>query len=232
MSDRKNWGSTVLGWFVTKEGEGGEGAFGAPGLPDAPLPPGGVSFPGDAPADASAASPPLPVTFAKEPPPAPGGKVDYPAVFGAAGIDEGEQGYVAKALELLAALPAGTDPAVRKQIVGAALRAFGVPVEKIIEAAAQEIQVLEGYIRAGAADTAKVSEDAGKRIADFEAEIGRLRTVVEERIAEQKAVTAACNGKKLEVQSVLEFFGREAVAKVVQESPKLVDPSAPPPTAR
>ena len=225
MSDRKNWGSTVLGWFVTKEGDGGEGPSGSPS-PDAPLPPGGVSFPGDAPPDA----PPLPIAFAKEPPPAPGGKVDYPAVFDAAGIDGGEQGYVGKALELLAALPAGTDPAVRKQIVGAALRAFGVPVEKIIEAAAQEIQALEGYIRAGAADTAKVSEDAGKRIADFEAEIGRLRTVVEERIAEQKAVTTACNGKKLEVQSVLEFFGREAVAKVVQESPRLVDPSGQPPS--
>jgi hypothetical protein len=225
MSDRKNWGSTVLGWFVTKEGEGGGAAPADAAPPDSPLPPGGGSLPGEA----SAAAPPLPVAFAKEPPPAPGGNVDYPAVFDAAGIDEGEQGYVGKALELLASLPAGTDPAVRKQIVGAALRAFGVPVEKIIEAAAQEIQALEGYIRAGAADTAKVSEDAGKRIGDFEAEIGRLRTVVGERIAEQKAVTAACNGKKLEVQSVLEFFGREAVAKVVQESPKLVDPSAPPP---
>ena len=223
MTERKNWGSTVVGWFVTRDGE-------EEAAPNAPLPPGGVAFPGDAPTTAPPPPPP-PVAFVTEPPAAPGGNVDFPAVFAAAGIDEGEQGFVGKALELLAALPAGTDPAVRRQIVNAALRAFGVPVDRIIEAAAQELQALEGYIRTGAADTAKVAEEAEKRITDFEAEIRRLRTVVEERIGEQKAVTGACNGKKLEVQTVLEFFGQEAVAKVVQESPKLVDPLSPSPAS-
>ena len=56
-----------------------------------------------------------------------------------------------------------------------------------------------------------------------------MRTVVQESIAEQTAVVGACNGKKLEVQTVLEFFGQEAVAKVVRESPKLVDPASPSP---
>ncbi len=224
MTERKNWGSTVVGWFVTRDGA--EDA-----APAAPLPPGGVSFPGDAPVAAPVPPPPPPVAFVTEPPAAPGGKVDFSAVFAAAGIDEGEQGFVAKALELLAALPAGTDEAVRRQIVNAALRAFGVPVDRIIEAAAQELQALEGYIRTGAADTAKVAEEAEKRIADYEAEIRRLRTVVEERIGEQKAVTGSCNGKKLEVQTVLEFFGQEAVAKVVKESPKLVDPTSPSPAS-
>lgn len=217
MNEKRGWGGTVMGWFVVKE-EGKDGAGGA--LPEAPLPPGGVGCPGEAPPV------PPPVEFAGEPPPAPGGKVDFAAVFSAAGVDGEEQGFVAKALELLAALPPSTDVTVRKQIVGAALRAFGVPVEKIIEAAVQEMQALEGYIRSGAADTAKVAEEAEKRIADFEAEIKRLRVVVEERIAEQDGVTKSCNGRKLEVQSVLEFFGQEAVAKVVKESPKLVDPSA------
>ena len=45
-----------------------------------------------------------------------------------------------------------------------------------------------------------------------------------ERTKEQLGVTSACNQKKLEVQRVLEFFGQEAVAKVVRESPKLVEP--------
>ena len=36
----------------------------------------------------------------------------------------------------------------------------------------------------------------------------------------------SCNAKKLEVQKVLEFFGQEAVARVVRESPKLHEPSA------
>jgi hypothetical protein len=35
----------------------------------------------------------------------------------------------------------------------------------------------------------------------------------------------ACNDCKLEIQRVLEFFGQEAVARVVRESPKLITPS-------
>ena len=33
---------------------------------------------------------------------------------------------------------------------------------------------------------------------------------------EQQAVTKACNDKKLGIQQILEFFGQEAVARVVQ----------------
>ncbi len=48
---------------------------------------------------------------------------------------------------------------------------------------------------------------------------------MEERVKEQNTVTAACNAKKLEVQKVLEFFGRETVAQVVKDSPKLHEPT-------
>jgi protoporphyrinogen oxidase len=178
-----------------------------------------------APPAAEAASP-EPVAFTKEVPPAPGGKVEYAAVFDAAGIDAEEQARLTKARDLLAALPEGTDPAVKKQIVEASLKAFGVPIDKIIEAGVAEIQALEGYIRAGASDTAKVLEESNQRIAQYEEEIRRIRTVMDERTKEQLGVTSACNQKKLEVQRVLEFFGQEAVAKVVRESPKLVEPGA------
>jgi hypothetical protein len=43
-------------------------------------------------------------------------------------------------------------------------------------------------------------------------------------VAEQQAVIAACNEKKLGIQKVLEFFGQETVARVVRDSPKLVEP--------
>ena len=43
-------------------------------------------------------------------------------------------------------------------------------------------------------------------------------------MAEQAGVMRACNAKKLDVQRVLEFFGQEAVARVVRDSPKLVEP--------
>jgi hypothetical protein len=206
MSEKKNWGSTVLGWFVVQEG----------GAPDSATPP------EDSPPPAA----PEPPAFVKEPPAAPGGKVDFPKVYEAAGVDAEEQGRVAKAAELLGALPTETEPAVKKQIVEASLRAFGVPVDKIIEGAVQEIQALEAYIRAGALDAQNVHEESGKRIAQFEEEIRRIKSVMESRTQEQLAVVAACNEKKLGIQKVLEFFGQEKVARVVRDSPKLVEPQS------
>ncbi|HSB64659.1 MAG TPA: hypothetical protein VLJ18_10860 [Thermoanaerobaculia bacterium] len=204
MSERKSWGSTVLGWFVVKEDGAPEGAS----LPDEAAPP----------------AAPEPPAFVKEPPAAPGGRVDFPKVYEAAGLDAEEQGRVAKAAELLAALPAGTEPAIKKQIVEASLKAFGVPIEKIIEGAVQEIQALEAYIRAGSLDTQNVHEESEKRIRQFEGEIARIKSVVESRTQEQLAVAAACNERKLGIQKVLEFFGQETVARVVRDSPKLVEP--------
>ena len=205
MSDGKNWGSTVLGWFVVQE----DGIPGAEAPPDEPPP-----------------ATPEPPAFVKEPPAAPGGRVDFAAVYEAAGVEREEQARVTKAAELLAALPAGTDAPVKKQIVEASLNAFGVPIEKIIEGAVQEIQALEAYIRAGAADTQNVHDESEKRIAQFEGEIKRIRTVMESRTAEQLAVVQACNEKKLGIQKVLEFFGQETVARVVRDSPKLVEPTS------
>lgn len=205
MSDGKNWGSTVLGWFVVQED----------GIPGPEAPP-----------DEMPPAAPEPPAFVKEPPAAPGGRVDFAAVYEAAGVEREEQARVTKAAELLAALPGGTDAAVKKQIVEASLNAFGVPIEKIIEGAVQEIQALEAYIRAGAADTQKVHEESEKRITQFTEEIRRIRTVMEGRMAEQQAVIAACNEKKLGIQKVLEFFGQDAVARVVRDSPKLVEPQS------
>lgn len=205
MSDRKSWGSTVLGWFVVQEDDT---AAPAPSLDEVPARPDAPELP----------------AFVTEPPAAPGGRVDFPKVYEAAGVDPEEQGRVGKAAELLGALPAGTDAAVKKQIVEASLKAFGVPVDKIIEAAVQEIQALEAYIRAGAADTENVHEESEKRIRQFEEEVRRIRSVMEGRTAEQLAVVQACNEKKLGIQKVLEFFGQEKVARVVRDSPKLVEP--------
>jgi hypothetical protein len=204
MSDKKKWGSTVLGWFVVHED----------GTPD----PAGPSGDGASPAA------PEPPAFVTDPPPAPGGRVDFPKVYEAAGVGAEEQARVVKAADLLAALPSGTEPAIKKQIVEASLKAFGVPVEKIIEGAVQEIQALEAYIRTGSLDTQGVHEESEQRIRQFEEEIKRIRSVMEGRTQEQLAVVAACNEKKLGIQKVLEFFGQETVARVVRDSPKLVEP--------
>ena len=85
-------------------------------------------------------------------------------MFRAAGIDDGEQGRIDKATQLLKTLPAETPKDVKKQIVEASLKAFGYPVEQIIEAGAQEIQALEVYIQAGQRDTQSLLAESQKRI--------------------------------------------------------------------
>jgi hypothetical protein len=200
MNDKKGWGATVLGWFVVSDDEEGVAAEGADAGGDA-----GVERAGE-----------MPQVFLKDPPAALGGQVDFKAVFEAAGIDEEQAGRVARAQELLASLPGETPAAVRKQIVEASLTAFGVSIDKIIEGGVAEIQALEGYIRTGAADTQTLLAESAARIGKFEDEILRIRTVMDQRVQEQQAVTKACNDKKLGIQQILEFFGQEAVARVVQ----------------
>ena len=219
--EKKGWGQTVVGWFIEKDAAAGDETAEAPPAEEA------VENPAVGTARVSARPPaaPVPNVFGKQPPGAPGGKVDFAGVFEAAGIDSAERERAQKAGELLASLPADTPLPARKQIVEASLKAFGVPIEKIIETGVAEIQALEGYIRTDQADTQKLIEESSKRITQYEQEIKNVRTIMEERVREQQGVQSTCNAKKLEVQRVLEFFGRDAVARVVRESPKLIDPT-------
>jgi hypothetical protein len=213
MAEKKGFGSTVLGWFVVREGE--EGGDKKEESADELI----AKYAKDAPP-----GPPPEVKLTGELPKSQGGNVDFAAVYRAAGIDDGEQGRVDKATQLLKTLPAETPKDVKKQIVEASLKAFGYPVEQIIEAGAQEIQALEVYIQAGQRDTQALLADSQKRTAELEAEIANIKKVMEEQVASQYALTQACNGQKLKVQEVLEFFGQEAVARVVSQSPKLHEP--------
>jgi hypothetical protein len=211
MSEPRSWGTTVLGWFVVRDGESD-----ASPVPDAADQP-----PVDGPAGTG------PTFFQSPPPAATDGHVDFEGVFAAAGIDHDERDRVERAGNLLASLPSETPVAVRKQIVEAAMKAFGVPLDKIIETGVEEVQALEGYIRTSAAETDQLLAESRSRIDQLERQIADVRTVMDQRTREQTAIAAACNAKKIDVQRVLEFFGQEAVARVVRESPKLHDPSAP-----
>jgi flagellar motility protein MotE (MotC chaperone) len=218
MAEKKGWGSTVMGWFITQDGV----TAGADYQPFSD-----VTADSSAPAgDAAAPAAPMPEVFSSTPPAAKGGKVDFDAVFSAAAIEPQETERVAKAIELLQSLPPGTDPAVRKQIVEASLRAFGVPIDKIIETGVAEIQALEAYIRSGASDSQKLMDESDERIKALEKEIANVRTIMQQSVEEQKSVLQSCNTKKLDIQGILEFFGQEAVARVVKESPKLHEPAA------
>jgi hypothetical protein len=217
MSEVRGWGSTVLGWFVVREDAPADAGLDLQSPTEA-----GATV---APDGASTASQ-IPTSFDSVRLASPGAPLDFEGVFDAAGIPAEERERIVKADALLQSLPSETPVAVRRQIVEASLKAFGVPIDRIIETGVGEIQALEGYIQAGAAETQRLLEESTRRIEHYEQEIRTIRTVMDERVREQQGVTAACNAKKLEVQRVLEFFGQEAVARVVRESPKLIDPSS------
>lgn len=212
MTETKSWGATVLGWFVVRPEE--EAAN--------PHPEGRTPAANDAPVTASVPK------FAGGAPPAPGGKVDFGAVFEAAGIDKEQRDLFTKAAGLIETLPEGADPATRRRIVEASLKAFGVPIDRIIETGAHGIQTLEAYLQEQAAKGRQIAAESEKLIADYEAKIREVRALLERRTSEQAAVRTSCNARKLDIQKVLEFFGQADVARVVRESPKLVDPSTAP----
>jgi hypothetical protein len=223
MTDKKSWGETVAGWFIERDETVASPA------PEVPTQDGEALSSPETAAAASQYTTPSPTqsVFQTAPPPPSGGQIQFAAVFSAAGVDDEEQQRVARTTELLKSLPAGTEAAVKKQIVEASLKAFGVPIEKIIEATAEEIQALDGYMRNCAADNEKLIQESDARIKHYEQEITNIRTVMQQSVAEQQNLIKTCNDKKLEIQQVLEFFGREKVASVVQASPKLHDPSGP-----
>jgi hypothetical protein len=228
----KNWGDTVVGWFIVRDEDEAQKA-----QPEADMTADELiaKYAGSSPLtdETGAETPPAVAETQKTnsvpsnygaPPATVNGQVDFDAVFEAGGVDADERERIAKAKSLLESLPETTDINTKKQIVEASLKAFGVPIEKIIEAGVAEIEALEFYIRSGAGDTEKVLQDGSTRIQQYELEIQNLRKIMEERVKEQNSVVAACNAKKLDVQKVLEFFGREAVAQVVKDSPKLHEP--------
>lgn len=154
------------------------------------------------------------------------GEVDFPKVFLQAGVDAEEQDRVEKALALLSQLPAETPIALKKQIVETSLKAFGVPVDSIIESAVAEIQALHDCIAAGAGDTQTLLSDSETRIAALEEQMAQVRQIMEARKQEQRGLELACRAQGLRVQQILEFFGQEKVGQVVHDSPRLEEPKS------
>lgn len=206
---QKGFGKTVMGWFVVNENDDNQ-----PTDTDALI----AKY-----ANEEVQAPPVEL---KGPlPQVVDGNVDFQQVYSAAGIGDEERSRVQKAQELLRSLPAETPAPVKKQIVEASLKAFGVPTDKIIESAVSEMEALEAFIRAGQADTQKVLSEGSTRVADLEREIAEVKKVMQQSVTDQQTRTAKANSEKLTVQQVLEFFGVDAVAKVVNDSPKLHQPS-------
>ncbi len=219
MSDKKGWGRTVMGWFIVDDHAT---TAGGPAKKEESVDELLARYASDPAAQAPAPPPPAGAVKLEGDLPKPqGAHLELERIFAAAKISPEEQGRVTKAQDLLRTLPAETPLPVKKQIVEASLKAFGYPIDDLIEAGVQEIQALEAYIQHGAQETQRTLGDATQRIDALTKEIADLKTLMQSAIDEQNAATAACNQAKLRIQEVLEFFGQEAVAKVVEASPKL-----------
>jgi hypothetical protein len=232
MTSKKGLGETVLGWFVVREDEEEETAtteqliekYEKKAAPHAAAAPGAAAAAGRP----AAPKPPVPAVKLNASAPqivagmSPDAKV-FAQVYKSANITEEEQERVEKTLALIGTLPAETPKDVKKQIVEASMKAFGIPLDQIIEAGAQEIQALDAFIQHGAEHTQSVLLDARARVEKLEAEIAEVRRLMELQVNTQQGLTRATNEQKLRIQAVLEFFGQEAVARVVKQSPKLVE---------
>lgn len=218
MTSKKGLGETVLGWFVVREDDPEQEATTdellekyekkapAPPIPEAAPP--SVRLKGDLPPVIAGVTPDRHV---------------FAQVYRSAEISDEEQERVEKALGLLQSLPMETPKEIKKQIVEASMKAFGIPIDQIIETGAEEIQALDAFIKHGEQHTQGVLSDARARVQKLEAEIAEIRKLMELQVNTQQSLTRASNEQKLRVQAVLEFFGQEAVARVVKASPKLVE---------
>lgn len=182
-------------------------------------PPATPSDPGDVAAAASGSA----AAAVSAPPsePIPDVKVDFPGVLRKAGLTDEEQGRVEKTLSLLGSLPAETPLEVKRQIVGASLQAFGIPIEQIIESAALHLRAIERHGQDGQKQTQAFLEQGTRRIAELEKELSRIRSSMQEQQSLQRGLEQTCNQKKRRVQDVLDFFGAEAVEKATKLSAKL-----------
>lgn len=192
------------GWW-----RGSEGEAGGEGLPNE------VAHPPGIPPDEGFAAPPRP----DDP------TIDTIAIFEAAGISSDDCERVDRARALLQALPHSGPPAVRKEIVETALKAFGVPTDRIVEAAKKETEALEAFIRTNQESSDRMRDDSRARIHAFEQEILRVKQAAEQAAALQEKRIRLANTEMIAVQQVLGFFGTPSDDSAAEVDLEEVEPT-------
>lgn len=152
---------------------------------------------------------PAPVvpTGARPTPPASYKIPDIQGILKSGGLPDDDRDRLNKAEELLRNLPAETPLTLKRQIVEASLRAFGIPPERLVLAAEKAIKTLETYHGIGEQDLEQRIGATGKRVAELEAEIARLSAGLTERRQMQDTLTYDLRARQSELRSIVEFFG-------------------------
>ncbi len=174
----------------------------------------------DGAAPAAATAPTTPPT--PEPAqPVPNVQIDTAAVLRKAGLSAEDQDRVEKTLNLLHTLPMDTPIALKRQIVGASLQAFGIAVDQIVESALLHQSAFLRHQEEGDKGTQAQLQESSRRLADLEKEAARIKLQMNELRSQQQGLVFAVSRQKARLQGILEFFGNEAVERVQQTSVKL-----------
>lgn len=181
---------------------------------------GSLAAPPAAPSAPVAAKPPAP--SAAEPAlPVPQVDIDVATVLRKAGLSPEDQDRVEKTLNLLHTLPGDTPVALKRQIVGASLQAFGIAVDQIVESALLHQAAFLRHQDEGEKQTQAQLQENSRRLAELEKEAARIRTQMNEGRSQQAGLVFAVSRQKARLQGILEFFGSEAVERVQKTSVKL-----------
>lgn len=139
----------------------------------------------------------------------PGAKIDFDAIFKQGGLDPAGLEKVNKAETLLKGLPDATPVDVKKQIVEASLKAFGIDIVTIIQATNTQLQALDLYVKVNSEQTAKAISAAEEQIKQHNEKIAALRADIDKRNASLASASAAAMARKADVEKILSFFGNK-----------------------
>jgi hypothetical protein len=216
---KKGIGEKVLGWFIVAEDDDG-----APAAREVEERTEEVVTTSKATKSSSTGTPPgkLPLPQARGakeesettlPAVAPGHSHDAPA-FAAV--------YRAAGLDLLSSLPMEATPDVKRSIVGAALHACGVPIDRIVATADAATAALDAYVVQGRRRTDDVLSQAQARIAKLNAEIEEVRELMATQVAAQEELMRSTGIEKARVRAALDFFGPSTRGAAAAQPPRLV----------
>lgn len=213
----KSIGDKVLSFFIVREDDD-EAVADDPIVVDAAAV--GATA-GEAKRESPDAKPAMSRTDAVKRPAAPLGLAEprFDEVYRDADLSPEARARLTKVLELLATLPSEASIEVKRTIVNAALQAFSVPIDQIVQAASTSIAALDAHVADGRAR-------CDERLAASRARVAELTAAIE---AEQRAMTDAVIGRdrraeataaeKRRLSAVLEFWAPEGD---VGRAPRLV----------
>jgi hypothetical protein len=134
--------------------------------------------------------------------------VSFAAVYQAAGLPDADRDRLAKVIALVGSLPSEASPDVKRAIVSASLRAFGVPIDGVVSTGNAAVAALDAYVTEGERRTKDVLSDAEARITKLTAEIEAVRHLMAMQVDAQRELVRATSTERARVRVAVDFFAK------------------------